>query len=36
MAREDATRATIGAFLRERGRRFTGCGALYLVGGSML
>lgn len=36
MAREDATRANIGAFLRELGRRFTGRGALYLVGGSML
>ena len=36
MAREDATRASIDAFLRELGRRFNGRGALYLVGGSML
>lgn len=35
MAREDATRASIDAFLRELGRRFAGRGALYLAGGSM-
>jgi hypothetical protein len=36
VARDDATRASIDAFLRELGRRFTGRGALYLAGGSML
>ena len=36
MARDDATRGSIDAFLHELGRRFTGRGALYLAGGSML
>jgi hypothetical protein len=36
VAREDATRERIDAFLHELGRRFTGRGALYLAGGSML
>jgi len=36
MPRRDATQSEINAFLRELGRRFTGSGALYLVGGSML
>jgi sugar phosphate isomerase/epimerase len=36
MPREDATRANIGAFLRELGRQFPGSGSLYLAGGAML
>jgi hypothetical protein len=36
VAREEATRERIAAFLHELGRRFSGRGALYLAGGSML
>jgi hypothetical protein len=36
MPRDDATQSSIGAFLRELGRRFKGRGSLYLAGGSML
>ena len=36
MPREDATRNSIGAFLRELGRQFKGIGSLYLAGGAAL
>jgi hypothetical protein len=36
VAREAATRERIATFLHELGRRFSGRGALYLAGGSML
>ncbi len=36
MPRDDATRTSIAAFLRELGRRFSGRGRLYLAGGASL
>jgi hypothetical protein len=36
MPREDATRNSIDAFLRELGRQFKGSGSLYLAGGAAL